>query len=200
MASIEYIPPDFSLLHGTSKAKSRNILISGFNRGGRASYTGTAVNLTPLISLAYEYGTPEEGGAILHVRIKPGTAYETLNNTPAGFDFDEHFATTGVSALKIYSGNIWLVWDLSCISEITPVPAMSARLQLLHHIAKEGPQCGYNGLAGEYAAVLWKKTALRKPSLSRPGTSLEKAIRRCGYDLDGHWRYASQLQPATAAR
>ena len=51
------------LYHGTSRAAAGSILKQGFRRSRCASYTGTGVCLSERLSIAYEYGAYETGGA-----------------------------------------------------------------------------------------------------------------------------------------
>jgi hypothetical protein len=141
------------LYHGTTVHRARRILGVGFRRGSAASYTGTAVNLTESICLAWEYG-PERGGKILEVSLDARTCWREAEKLPVGQSYDAHFAQAGTDALRTYGGNVWLLWT----TERAQVRALTIREIMIRIVAEfrhDGPGCGYNGDVDSLATLFW---------------------------------------------
>ena len=99
------------LFHGTTAHRGRRIAEKGLRRANADSYTGTAVNLTESVCLAWEYG-PERNGKILAVTLDPQTRWQEAGKLPVGQGYDSLFAEGTVDALRTYGGNVWLLWTV----------------------------------------------------------------------------------------
>jgi hypothetical protein len=141
------------LFHGTTAHRARRIVAGGFRRGRAASYTGTAVNLTESVSLAWEYG-PQRSGKILAVTLDPATRWQNADTLPPGESYDGHFADGQTDALRTYGGNVWLLWN----TERAQVRVLSLP-EIMTHIVDEfredGPDHGYNGDVAHLASLYW---------------------------------------------
>jgi hypothetical protein len=145
------------LFHGTSFHRARRIVEGGFRRGSAASYTGTAVNLTESISIAWEYG-PERCGKILAVTLDPQTRWRDAATLPAGQSYDAYFAKERIDALRTYGGNVWLLWTVEraqvCVLSISEV-----MIRVVAEFEKDGPDHGYNGDLGPISTLFWRGEA-----------------------------------------
>jgi hypothetical protein len=144
------------LFHGTRSARATAIRRAGFRRAKSASYTGTAVNLTESVCMAWEYG-PDRGGKILEVTFAPGVRWE---NVPmgAGSDCDARFASGEVDALRTYGGNVWLLWKPEMVASIRPLPLKEIMTMAVAEWRKDGFM-GYNGDMDDLATLFWKGEA-----------------------------------------
>lgn len=142
------------LFHGTKPHRARSIAEKGFRRAKGASYTGTAVNLTESVCLAWEYG-PERNGKILAVTLDPHTRWHEAERLPVGQSYDSFFTEGKVDCLRTYGGNVWLLWTV----ERAQVRVLSLReimIQMIAEFRKDGPECGYNGDVGPLATLFWE--------------------------------------------
>lgn len=179
------------LFHGTKRRRAESILRSGFRRGTDpdASYTGTAVNLSESAAIAYEYGDYGGGGCMLEVTLHRGTTYGERMGSAAGDGtgrrFDAWFrGNSGIAALRLYFGNVWLVWDTACIQSarlLTKRQATAAVIECLRH---DGPDCAYNGRVQDIADAYWARERhdpILRRYLARCGLLVEEAADRgCG--------------------
>lgn len=146
--------PDI-LYHGTKSRYAARILKDGFRLAKEASYMGTGVCLTDEITTAYEYGAYEEGGCVLEVRLDPAAAHETLSIDDVGIgDYDRYMRQHHLDALETYGGNVWVLGNPFKVMSMRKLTHREALKLLLQRIDAEGPQMGYNGVAGWYAD-LW---------------------------------------------
>ncbi len=125
----------------------------GFRRSKSLSYTGTAVNLTESICLAWEYG-PDRCGKILAVTLDSETRWRDVENLLVGQTYDSLFAAGKIDALRTYGGNVWLLWTL----ERAQVRVLTLTEIMAHMVAefrKDGPNHGYNGDADRLATLFW---------------------------------------------
>ena len=180
------------LYHGTKRAAAKKILTGGFKRAKRASYTGTATNLTECLSTAWEYGDPFNAGAILKVTLKPETRWQdshTAATREGGMleSVDKLFEAGELDALKTYYGNVWLMWNPECVSSIELVVPTIALRELAGLLVSEGPEMGYNADVASYAGIIWGE----KPSQSELWYLDE--LRKCAarlnkvFDLTSFW-------------
>lgn len=153
------------LYHGTTTKTAKRILKEGFRRGSQASYTGTGVNLSEQITVSYEYGEYENGGGVLEVRLRPDTKYEQLAGISVQDSwFDQH---PDMQAVCLFGGNVWVVWDVAAIESVRLLTHDEALRLLVSAFLEDGPQCGYNGVAQDYASVVHNQP---DPNLDRfPG-------------------------------
>lgn len=180
------------LYHGTKRATAKKILAGGFRRSRRASYTGTATNLTECLSIAWEYGDPFNQGAILKVTLKPDTRWQdsqtaATKDGPNCESVDDLFKSGELDALKTYSGNVWLVWNPACVASIELIDPAEALRQLAEAIVSNGPELGYNADVASYAGIIWGE----KPSQS--DAWYHDYLRKCAvrlnkvFDLNSFW-------------
>lgn len=174
------------LYHGTKAGRAAKILQGGFKLGKQASYTGIAVNLSETVSLSHEYGTPEEGGVMLAITLKPETKWANFKEVGVrdGFTcYDAYFKQTGLDALRTWSGNVWLLWNPAMVASINRIPARQARSLLISEFINDGIECGYNGRAGNYCEVFWGSVKKLDGYYARLARELDAA----GAGLQAHW-------------
>lgn len=144
-----------TMYHGTRMSFAEKIVSGGFRRASRATYTGTGVNASELMSTAYEYGSYETGGAVLAFDLAPGSVWEDsgLGGPPGGFD--RYFRRTGIDALCCFGGNVWVVWNTAMIRNVRILSAEQAIRQLCQEFDEEGADVCYNGCVQDYADIWW---------------------------------------------
>ncbi|MDK9702483.1 MAG: hypothetical protein OEL20_05035 [Sulfuritalea sp.] len=143
------------LYHGTRKQSATRILKSGFRRSTRPSYTGTGINLSESITVSYEYGEYENGGAVLEVRLRADTRWsDQIDARHNGID-GWFKANPPIQALSLFGGNVWVVWDASAIESVRRMSHLEALKALHDEIVEDGPAMGYNGIAQDYASVIF---------------------------------------------
>lgn len=163
---------DQPLYHGTRDATGRAILRTGFRRSSSRSYTGTGICLSESLSVAYEYGTYETGGCVLEARLSPATRWTDRVDgasdgyRPAVHAFDTFFRRSGMDALRTFGGHVWVVWAPGVLVSVRRLGHREAVQRLCAEFEQEGPECGYNGLANDYASIWWKREA-SDPNLTR---------------------------------
>ena len=145
------------LYHGTTFHRARRIVERGFRRGEAASYTGTAVNLTESICIAWEYG-PGRGGKVLAVTLDPQTRWREAGTLPVGQSYDAHFAEGRVDALRTYSGNVWLLWTVER-AQVRVLSISEVMARVVAEFQSDGPGHGYNGDRGPLATLFWQGEA-----------------------------------------
>lgn len=152
------------LFHGTTRRRAESILRFGFRRGTDpdASYTGTAVNLSESAAVAYEYGDYGNGGCILEVTLRPGTTYSDRMGNAAGDStgrrFDNWFrGNADTAALRLYFGNVWLVWNTACIQTARLLTKRQATAAVIECMRQDGPDCAYNGRVQDIADAYWAR-------------------------------------------
>jgi hypothetical protein len=145
------------LYHGTTVHRARRILGVGFRRGSAASYTGTAVNLTESLCLAWEYG-PERSGKILEVTLDTQTRWREAEKLPVGQTYDGHFAEGETDALRTYGGNVWLLWTAKR-ARIRALTIQQIMIRMVAEFRRDGPECGYNGDVDSLASLFWRGEA-----------------------------------------
>jgi hypothetical protein len=142
------------LYHGTSSHRARSILKHGFRRARSAFYTGTAVNLTESVCLAWEYG-PQRGGKILAAELDPDTRWQEAARLPVGQSYDPIFSSGAIDALRTYGGNVWLLWTMERARvRVLSLPEIMSRL--VAELRQDGPDCSYNGDVGPLATLFWR--------------------------------------------
>jgi hypothetical protein len=149
---LQYAPTPV-LYHGTRATAAQKILRDGFKRPSARSYTGTAINLTESMTVAYEYGAYENRGAVLRIRLRPEIAWsDGLREDPSelGRGSDALLDSGTLQALKTYGGNVWLTTP-SAIASIERLEHRDAVGLLLQEIAADGKDCGYNSVVQTYA-------------------------------------------------
>jgi len=142
------------LYHGATTQRAHRIVEKGFRRGKAASYTGTAVNLTESICLAWEYG-PERNGKILAVTLDTRTRWRDAEKLPVGQSYDALFGGGKLDALRTYGGNVWLLWTVER-AQVWPISVREIMARMIAEFRKDGPECGYNGDVGPLATLFWK--------------------------------------------
>ena len=160
------------LYHGTRRAAATLILEHGFRRSCSRSYTGTGICLSERLSVAYEYGAYETGGCVLEVKLLPttrwldGSGRDDLERAASRDAWDEHFAATGLDAVRAYGGNVWVVWQPSVVASLRGLTHREAVRGLCAQFDSDGPDHGYNGVVSDYASLWWRQGD-RDPNLSR---------------------------------
>jgi len=169
------------LYHGTRDAAARLILRGGFRRSNPRSYTGTGICLSESISVAYEYGQYETRGCVLEARLSPTTCwtdrYDTKGSNQDRDALDDFFMRSGMDAVCIYGGNVWVVWTPSVLVSVRRLSHREAMRRLCAEFDEDGPQCGYNAVIQDYASIWWKQ-ADSDPNLTRfPDHHRQLAVR-----------------------
>jgi hypothetical protein len=141
------------LFHGTTLHRARRIVVQGFRRSKTPSYTGTAVNLSESICLAWEYGPPC-GGKILEVVLEPGIRWRDADRLAVGERYDDHFASAQLDALRTYGGNVWLLWTVER-ARVRVLSLPEIMLGIVAHFRRDGPGHGYNGDVDGLATLFW---------------------------------------------
>lgn len=167
-STLSHIGP---LYHGTRSASARNILRDGFRRSASCSYTGTGICLSESITVAYEYGMYETGGCVLEAQLAPTARWadridgESGRRT-VGEAWDRFFVRTRHDAVRSFGGNVWVVWNPTVLVSVRRLSHREAIRRLCAAFDEDGPNCGYNGVASEYAAIWWGQEA-QDPNLTR---------------------------------
>lgn len=157
------------LFHGTSVRNAGKILSEGFQRAKKGSYTGTGVNLSECITVSYEYGEYENRGCVLQVSLHPDAKWENLDlRASLGMSLDKYFEQTGLDAVSTFGGNVWVVWNPEVITDIRKLDHTEAVALLLARFQEDGPNCGYNGVAGDYSELFWGEALRRGSALNDP--------------------------------
>lgn len=158
----EQLAESVCLFHGTSRHRARSILRSGFRRATDpdASYTGTAINLSESATIAYEYGDYENEGCVLEVMLRPGTVFssaiDSVSGQSPGRRLDNWFLENcDAAAVKLYCGNVWLIWDTSCIQSIHMLTKREATIAVAECLQKDGPEFAYNASVQDIADAYW---------------------------------------------
>ena len=142
------------LYHGTTYRAAHSILKDGFRLSdGGGSYTGKAVNLSQVFSVAWEYG-PDNGGVVLEVSISNEASWLDVSTIDSP-DYDTFFGETGVDALRTFWGNVWLLNSPQRVLSVRPLAYTDALRMLFAEFEKNGPDVGYNGAAGDLAVLYW---------------------------------------------
>jgi hypothetical protein len=141
------------LFHGTTTHRARSIMERGFRRSKTVSYTGTAVNLTESICIAWEYG-PDRGGKVLAVTLDPQTQWQDAKKLPIGQTYDSLFAAGKTDALRTYGGNVWLLWTLER-AQVRLLTLTEIMALIVSEFRRDGPNHGYNGYADHLATLFW---------------------------------------------
>lgn len=149
------------LYHGTRRAAARSILQSGFRRSRSTSYTGTGICLSEALSVAYEYGAYETGGCVLEVELSASARWADrsgYHEPERGADrdaWDDFFKASGLDAARAYGGNVWVLWNPHAVAQVRRLSHREAMRLLCAKFDEDGPECGYNGVASEYAGIWW---------------------------------------------
>jgi hypothetical protein len=141
--------------HGTTSKNAKSILKNGFRRGSSPSYTGTGVNLTESMTIAYEYGSYENNSVVLAVRLAENCNLVHLNQYSIS---DSYFLENPeVDAVSLFGGNVIIVWNLDCIciKDITKLPHLQSVEVMLKEMAEDGVSMGYNGWVEDYRNALF---------------------------------------------
>jgi hypothetical protein len=145
-----------TLYHGTSIKAAKSILKDGFMRGKEGSYTGTAVNLSECMTIAYEYGSYESRGCVLAVELSEDTKWEDIGYGPKGGNFDRYFVVSGKDAACTFSGNVWLLWNTDMIKTAQILSHQDAITILVGEFVEDGNQMAYNGEVEDYNQAYWE--------------------------------------------
>lgn len=148
------------LYHGTRTAIGRRILRDGFRRSTARNYTGTGICLSESITVAYEYGMYETGGCVLEARLAPIARWTDRIDSDggrlsAGEAWDRFFVRSGNDAVRGFGGNVWVVWNPAVLVSVCRLSHRDAIRRLCAAFDEDGPDCGYNGVASEYASIWW---------------------------------------------
>ena len=186
------------LYHGTRAASARSILRDGFRRSASRNYTGTGVCLSEAITVAYEYGMYETGGCVLEARLAPTARWTDRidgdgGRRTMGQAWDRFFARTHHDAVRSFGGNVWVVWNPAVLVSVRRLSHREAIRRLCVAFDEDGPDCGYNGVASEYAAIWWGREAL-DPNLTRFPEE-EKRLRQSLQRFVGRSRSALAATP-----
>lgn len=160
------------LYHGTRKESAKAILRNGFRRSRSKSHTGTGICLTEALSLAYEYGSYETGGCVLEVWLSGASrwtetaGHATLENPVDRNAYDDFFQTSGLDAVRAFGGNVWVVWNPQIVVARRRLSHADALRLLCAAFDRDGPDCAYNGVVADCAAVWWGH-AEHDPNLRR---------------------------------
>ena len=160
------------LYHGTRAQAATTILRQGFRRGRSRNYTGTGVCLSEAISVAYEYGMYETRGCVMQIWLSPAARWAdksgclSLERGAERDTWDDFFAGSGLDAVRVYGGNVWVVWNPEVLIQRHRLSHREAIRRLCAEFDQDGPDCGYNGVAGDYAAIWWGR-ANEEPNLIR---------------------------------
>lgn len=141
------------LYHGTRRAKANKILTDGFKRSEIPSYTGTGVNLSESITIAYEYGPYESNGCVLEVELAEDANINDIGNiTTSDLMFTEN---PGLDAINSYHGNVIVVWNTSKIKAVRILPKREAVKLLKEKFKEDGNNCAYNGFVQDHCEAYW---------------------------------------------
>ncbi len=156
----QYATPIGPLYHGTRESSARHILRTGFRRGRSRSYTGTGVCLSESITVSYEYGTYETGGCVLEAWLAPSARWADGIGSDEGQGegdnpWDGFFLRTGSDAVRGWGGNVWVVWNPAVLLSVRRLSHREAIRRMCAAFDADGPNCGYNGVTSEYAALWW---------------------------------------------
>jgi len=159
------------LYHGTRNVRGRRIVREGFRRSASCSYTGTGVCLSESLTVAYEYGEYEAGGCVLEAWIAPSARWSEGIKAPQGrFDvgeaYDRFFECSGNDAAREFGGNVWVVWNPAVLVAVRRLTPREALRRLCAEFEEDGPDCGYNGVASDYASLWWGRET-RDPNITR---------------------------------
>lgn len=181
------------LYHGTRQGAARQILRSGFRRAAASHYLGTGVCLSEDIAIAYEHGAYEEGGCILQTWLAPGARWTDRSGRAPGANegeaCDAALETNGLDAVRTYGGNVWVVGNPAALVAVQRLSHREALRALCRQFDADGPDCGYNGVASDYASLWWGQEHL-DPNLMRfpqdcgvLRTRLLRLVGRCRSEL-----------------
>ncbi len=148
------------LYHGTRAAIGRRILRDGFRRSASRSYTGTGICLSESITVAYEYGMYETGGCVLEAWLAPIARWTDRIDSDGGRlsvgeAWDRFFVRSGNDAVRGFGGNVWVVWNPAVLVSMRRLSHGDAIRRMCAAFDEDGPDCGYNGVASEYASIWW---------------------------------------------
>ncbi|UEC01661.1 hypothetical protein [Burkholderia vietnamiensis] len=163
--------PLVPLYHGTRAASARSILHDGFRRSASRSYTGTGICLSESITVAYEYGMYETGGCVLEARLASSACWTDKidgegDRCTVGEAWDRLFVRKHLDAVRSFGGNVWVVWNPAALVSVRRLSHREAIRRLCAAFDEDGPDCGYNGVASEYASIWWGREA-QDPNLMR---------------------------------
>lgn len=165
------------LYHGTSAHRAALILVNGFRRAVKQSYTGSGICLSEHMTISYEYGAYEQGGRILEIRLNSQVHWIDAGVTVN----DELFARDGVEAARSYGGNVWVIWNPACIADVRLLNKSEAVKLLAEEIQQDGGECAYNGVVQDYANALFSgATGLQADA------ALTRSLRRAGVAVSRH--------------
>lgn len=139
------------LYHGTSRARAARILREGFKASKHGHYLGHGVCLSECITVAYEHGAFEEGRVVLQVQLGGETAW----SDEAGGDIDVFLRTGPVAAVRLYWGNVWVIWPARVVATVRALSREEALATLEQRFADHGQEGGYNGVVQQLADRYW---------------------------------------------
>ena len=132
-----------TLYHGTRATTARRIVTEGFKRGKTASYTGTGINLMPLMTIAQEYGPVQANGAVLQCRLADTAVIVDLDAWRIDDSyFHNHPEVDGVT---VCHGNVVVVWNPEVIVVERKLTTAETRAILANELEEGGPDMAYNG-------------------------------------------------------
>lgn len=140
------------LYHGTRLSSAKKICRSGFKRAATASYTGHGVCLSESITIAYEYGSYEDAGCVLEVKF-PSTVRWAEGNR--GLGCDALFKAHSLDAIRTFSGNVWVLWNVGLMPSVRILSYEEAIIQMTQEFDENGPEVGYNAMIEDYATIWW---------------------------------------------
>lgn len=147
------------LYHGTRDTAARAILRDGFRRSRSRSYTGTGICLSESLTIAYEYGMYETAGCVLEAWLAPSARWTDRFDGKSGSKdaWDDFFIRSGIDAIRVFGGNVWVVWTPGVLVSVRRLSHREAIQRLCAEFDEDGPACGYNAVVSDYASIWWKQ-------------------------------------------
>lgn len=132
--------------------------------GGFPVASALVICLSESLTVAYEYGMYETGGCVLEAWVAPSARWTDRIKAPEGrFDvgeaYDRFFECSGNDAVRDFGGNVWVVWNPAILIAVRRLSQRDALRRLCAEFEEDGPDCGYNGVASEYASIWWGREA-----------------------------------------